>query len=95
MILCPPIFATGKEYRRLAKIVRVLRKSAHNKVHRILAPGSIQQEISHAAQRFLSKTSTAPPANGFALANRLSDEEMQTKVGEHWTVAVVFAHIAF
>lgn len=30
-----------------------------------------------------------------ALANRLSDEEMQTKVGEHWTVSVVFAHIAF
>src|SRR5262245_3877123 len=29
------------------------------------------------------------------LANRLSDEEMQTKVGEHWTVAIVFAHLAW
>src|SRR5689334_21143027 len=29
------------------------------------------------------------------LAARLSDDEMQTKVGEHWTVAVVFAHLAF
>lgn len=29
------------------------------------------------------------------LAARLSDEEMQTKVGEHWTVAVVFAHLAW
>ncbi len=25
----------------------------------------------------------------------LSDEEMQTKVGEHWTVGIVFAHIAW
>src|ERR1051326_8550360 len=30
-----------------------------------------------------------------ALAERLSDEEMLTPVGEHWTVGVVFAHIAF
>ncbi len=30
-----------------------------------------------------------------ALANRLSDAEMQTRVGEHWTVAIVFAHLAF
>jgi len=30
-----------------------------------------------------------------ALAERLTDEEMQTKVGEHWTVGIVFAHIAF
>lgn len=30
-----------------------------------------------------------------ALAERLSDEELQTKVGEHWTVAIVFAHLAF
>ncbi len=30
-----------------------------------------------------------------ALAARLSDDEMQTKVGEHWTVGVVFAHLAF
>jgi len=29
------------------------------------------------------------------LANRLSDEELQTKVGEHWTVGIVFAHLAF
>jgi DinB superfamily len=29
------------------------------------------------------------------LAERLSDEEMQTKVGEHWTVGVVFAHLAW
>ena len=30
-----------------------------------------------------------------ALAERLSDAEMQTKVGEHWTVSIVFAHLAF
>src|SRR4030095_1532086 len=30
-----------------------------------------------------------------ALAERLTDEEMQTKVGEHWTVGVVFAHLAW
>jgi hypothetical protein len=26
---------------------------------------------------------------------RLSDAEMQTRVGEHWTVAMAFVHIAF
>jgi len=26
---------------------------------------------------------------------RLTDEEMQTRVGEHWTVAVVLAHLAW
>jgi len=31
----------------------------------------------------------------YALAERLTDEEMQTKVGEHWTVAIVFAHLAW
>jgi DinB family protein len=30
-----------------------------------------------------------------SLADRLTDEEMQTKVGEHWTVSIVFAHIAW
>ena len=30
-----------------------------------------------------------------ALANRLTDGEMQTKVGEHWTVVIVFAHLAW
>jgi hypothetical protein len=30
-----------------------------------------------------------------ALAGRLSDEEMQTRVGEHWTVAIALAHLAF
>ena len=30
-----------------------------------------------------------------SLAARLTDEEMQHSVGEHWTVAVVFAHLAF
>ena len=30
-----------------------------------------------------------------ALADRLSDEEMHTKVGEHWTVSIVFAHLAW
>ena len=29
------------------------------------------------------------------LAARLSDAEMQTPVGEHWTVAVALAHLAF
>jgi len=29
------------------------------------------------------------------LADSLTDAEMQTKVGEHWTVAIVFAHLAF
>ena len=30
-----------------------------------------------------------------SLIARLSDEEMQTKVGEHWTVSVALAHLAF
>lgn len=30
-----------------------------------------------------------------ALAARLSDEEMQHPVGEHWTVAITLAHLAF
>ncbi len=30
-----------------------------------------------------------------ALAARLSDDELQHPVGEHWTVAVVLAHLAF
>ena len=30
-----------------------------------------------------------------AMAQRLSDEEMQAPVGEHWTVAIVMAHLAF
>lgn len=30
-----------------------------------------------------------------ALAARLSDEELQRPVGQHWTVAIVFAHLAF
>lgn len=29
------------------------------------------------------------------LAHRLTDEEMQTQVGEHWTVSIVFAHLAW
>lgn len=29
------------------------------------------------------------------LASRLSDEEMGTPVGEHWTVSIIFAHLAF
>ena len=29
------------------------------------------------------------------LAARLSDEEMQHPVGEHWTVAIALAHLAF
>ena len=29
------------------------------------------------------------------LAGRLTDEEMQTKVGEHWTVAIALAHLAW
>ncbi len=29
------------------------------------------------------------------LAARLSDEEMQTAVGDHWTVAIALAHLAF
>ena len=30
-----------------------------------------------------------------ALASRLSDEELQHPVGEHWTVAITLAHLAF
>ena len=28
------------------------------------------------------------------LAASLTDEEMQTRVGEHWTVAIALAHLA-
>lgn len=30
-----------------------------------------------------------------SLAARLTDEQMQTRVGEHWTVGIVFSHLAF
>lgn len=30
-----------------------------------------------------------------ALAARLTDQELQTPVGQHWTVAIVMAHLAF
>jgi len=30
-----------------------------------------------------------------ALAARLTDQEMQHRVGEHWTVAIALAHLAF
>ncbi len=30
-----------------------------------------------------------------ALADRLSDEQLRHPVGQHWTVAIVFAHLAF
>ena len=30
-----------------------------------------------------------------ALAERLTDDELRQPVGEHWTVAIVFAHLAF
>lgn len=30
-----------------------------------------------------------------AIADKPTDEEMQTKVGEHWTVSIVYAHIAW
>ena len=30
-----------------------------------------------------------------SLAEGLTDQEMQTKVGEHWTVGIVFAHLAW
>jgi hypothetical protein len=30
-----------------------------------------------------------------ALVARLSDEELQQRVGEHWTVAITLAHLAF
>ncbi len=30
-----------------------------------------------------------------ALVARLTDEEMQHRVGEHWTVAITLAHLAF
>jgi hypothetical protein len=29
------------------------------------------------------------------MGHRLTNEELQTRVGEHWTVGIVFAHIAF
>jgi len=29
------------------------------------------------------------------LVARLTDQQMQTKVGEHWTVAIALAHLAF
>ena len=29
------------------------------------------------------------------LVERLTDAEMQTKVGEHWTVGIIFAHLAW
>ncbi len=30
-----------------------------------------------------------------ALATRLTDEQLQQRVGEHWTIAITLAHLAF
>ena len=30
-----------------------------------------------------------------AIVARLTDKQMQTRVGEHWTVAIALAHLAF
>ena len=43
----------------------------------------------------IAQANRAASARMRALADRLSDEELRTPVGEHWTVAVVFAHLAF
>ncbi|HUS15626.1 MAG TPA: maleylpyruvate isomerase N-terminal domain-containing protein [Chloroflexia bacterium] len=42
-----------------------------------------------------TESNRASTARMQALVARLSDAEMQTPVGEHWTVAIVLAHLAF
>ena len=43
----------------------------------------------------ISEANRAATARVRAIAERCSDEDLQTPVGEHWTVGVVFAHLAF
>ena len=43
----------------------------------------------------ISEANRAATARVRAIAERCSDEELRTPVGEHWTVSVVFAHLAF
>jgi hypothetical protein len=45
--------------------------------------------------RFFIERNRASTNRIRALAARLSDVEMQRPVGEHWTVAIVLAHLAF
>jgi hypothetical protein len=46
-------------------------------------------------ERSFVELNRASTARIRVLAARLSDEELQQPVGEHWTVAIVFAHLAF
>jgi hypothetical protein len=43
----------------------------------------------------IAQANRAATARIRALADRCSDADLATRVGEHWTVAVVFAHLAF
>ena len=43
----------------------------------------------------ISEANRAASARVRAIAERCSDEDLQTPVGEHWTMVVVFAHLAF
>ncbi|MEO6063706.1 MAG: maleylpyruvate isomerase N-terminal domain-containing protein [Thermoflexales bacterium] len=45
--------------------------------------------------RTFIETNRASSARIRALAARLSDDELGRPVGEHWTVAIAFAHLAF
>jgi hypothetical protein len=45
--------------------------------------------------REISQANRDATARIRALAERSSDEQLETPVGEHWTVGVVFAHLAF
>jgi hypothetical protein len=43
----------------------------------------------------IAQANRAATARIRALADRCTDEQLRTRVGEHWTVGVVFAHLVF
>jgi len=68
-------------------------KTEYNSATR--SPSLIPGDFDMTLDRSFSELNRASTAHIRALAMRLTDEEMQTKVGEHWTVGIVFAHLAW
>lgn len=77
--------ATEKIY---AKFLLIL-KSRAKKIH------TMKGDCDMTLDRSFVERNRAATERMRALAARLTDEEMQHPVGEHWTVAIVLAHLAW
>jgi hypothetical protein len=61
----------------------------------LVTPHSITGGFEMTMDRSFIERNRASTERIRALAARLTDEELQHRVGEHWTVAVALAHLAF